>query len=122
MTHRIRFVELANRQTGSVSLLRSPEKNSDYLGETQEWDLATLNAHYMDVGFSRVIQCAAEVCEEIKQNYSIRKPVYSDVAKTYKYIMDVSPVPVSALPVGADSIILRWTGMVALTCSHSRID
>lgn len=90
MSQRLRFVGLANRKHGNISLLLPTENEDDVVGEPQDWSLADLNEAFMDVAFTSVHQCSDEaICERIQREYRVGKPVYEEVAKKYKYIMDI---------------------------------
>ncbi|KZV78280.1 hypothetical protein EXIGLDRAFT_847684 [Exidia glandulosa HHB12029] len=90
MSQRERFVQLANRREGSVPILPPTVNEDDVVGEPEEWDFAALNKAYFDVAFTAAIQCSEPaICEHIRKEYKMGKNVYTEEAKTFKFVADL---------------------------------
>ncbi|KAH7096642.1 hypothetical protein BKA62DRAFT_491687 [Auriculariales sp. MPI-PUGE-AT-0066] len=89
MSHRLRFVELTNRKRGRVAVLPPPADVADMVSPAAEWDLGELNRWFFDTGIVEAVQCDPDICEKIKQNYAMKKIVWPEDGKHYKYVMDM---------------------------------
>ncbi|KZV84064.1 hypothetical protein EXIGLDRAFT_727686 [Exidia glandulosa HHB12029] len=90
MSQRERFVQLANRREGSIPILPPTANEDDVVGEPEEWDFAALNDAYFDVAFTAAIQCSEPaICEHIRKEYKMGKNVYTEEAKTFKFVADL---------------------------------
>ncbi len=89
MSHRLRFVALANSEEGSLSVLPPAVKNGR-VQEAHMQKLADMNIAYMDVGLTRASQCEPDnICDGIRQIYTMKNLVWGAQSKRFKYIMDV---------------------------------
>ena len=89
MSHRLRFVEFANRMDGHTWVLPPPKKLEDSVRPAKKWGLRELNNWFFDAAFVNATQCAPQICKEIKEKYRMEKMMYPDQEKHYKYVMDM---------------------------------
>jgi len=100
MSHRLRFVQLANRQDGHAWVIPPPNDVKDRVSPARKWALQDLNQWFFDVAFVEVLQCPEVVCKQIEQEYTLKEIMYPEEGKHYKYIVDLD---------GNGAYILRLT-------------
>ncbi|KAH7094222.1 hypothetical protein BKA62DRAFT_663177 [Auriculariales sp. MPI-PUGE-AT-0066] len=83
-SHRLRFVDLANRRSGTESVLPPTSDTRP----PREWSVAELNDWFMDVGFTATVQCSRALCVQMQREYTMKAPIYESGVE-YKYVMDV---------------------------------
>ncbi|KAH7098348.1 hypothetical protein BKA62DRAFT_372460 [Auriculariales sp. MPI-PUGE-AT-0066] len=89
MSHRLRFVQLANKKAGSVPVIPPPNKLDDPMHRPEEWQVSELNEFYFDVGLTGTLQCDPAQCDEIHAKYTFKDGIHAEVGRKYKYILDM---------------------------------
>jgi len=89
MSQRLRFVQLTNRKDGTVPVLPPPKTMQEEIGTALEWELSKLNEFYMDTGFTNMVQCDEQTCNDLRNNYALKDQIHVEHGKLYKYIMDL---------------------------------
>jgi len=89
MSHRLRFVEFANRKDGHAWVLPPPADLGDRVQSAKKWNLLELNQWFLDAAFVEVFQCAPKICDEVRRKYRLEKVMYPEQERQYKYVMDM---------------------------------
>ncbi|KAL0958786.1 hypothetical protein HGRIS_014107 [Hohenbuehelia grisea] len=90
VTQRVRLVNQANDQSGTVSVLLPPEDESEAVGTGTEMAKGLLNPLMFDIAFAgQPIGCAEETCEQLADLFDWERRQSIAEAGQFKYIFDI---------------------------------